>query len=55
MFYVYLQNIKSATEPHVIVTVSLSRNISMNVLLKSARKTDCHKLSTDSLHKYLCL
>jgi len=49
MFYVYLQNIKSATGLKVTVTVSLSRNISMNVLLKCACETDCHQLSTQTV------
>jgi len=36
MFYVYSRNIKRATKPHVTLTVSLSRNISMNMLLERA-------------------
>ena len=48
MFYVYLQNVKSATGPHVTVTVSLSNNTSMNVLLKRACETNCHQLSTQT-------
>ena len=46
IFYVHFQNIKSATGPHVTVTVSLSRNTSTNVLLKCGRETDCHQLYT---------
>jgi len=56
MFYVYLRNIKSATKPHVTLTVSLtlfsSRNISINMLLERAQETGRRRLSaqTHSVH-----
>ena len=55
MFYIYLQNIKSATGPHVIVTDSLSRNISMKVLLKRAREMNCRQLSNCLLKHSVCI
>jgi len=48
MFDIYFQNIKSASGSHVTVTVSLSCYTSMNVLLKCARETDRHQLSTQT-------
>ena len=48
MFYIYLQNMKSATGPHVTVTASLSCYTSMNMLLKRARETDYRQLSTQT-------
>jgi len=48
MFYIYFQNIKSATGPHVTVTVSLSHNTSINVLFKHSCETDCRQLSTQT-------